>query len=75
MYRAGERERQLVYTAGVGGSPGGVGKVPNLMQSSLVEGTCVHVHTVAILSSTLGQSLVVLQGVRWKEEEFGQGEI
>ena len=75
VYRAGERERQLVYAAGVGGSPGGVGKVPHLMQSSLVEGTCIHVHTVAVLSSTLGQSLKVLQGVRWrqrKEEEFGQ---
>ena len=41
------------------------------MESRLVEGTGIHVHTVTIVSCSLGQSLIMLRGERNREGKKG----
>ena len=41
------------------------------MESSLVQSTGIHIHTVAIVSSSLGQSLIMLGERKRERKERG----
>ena len=41
--------------------PSEVGEVPHLVQTGLVEGTSIHIHSMAVLCSPLGQTFIVLR--------------